>query len=172
MLGPLEQLSCSATLSKALKKFESLSNRSQIKFELDQTFALIPTTSFVSFVSPQPSMFPEAKAEENIEGKGETKPTVSCGASRLVFCYTSQLKNTTNYVVMAKKSYALKAAGHNVGHSFKAHDLITCKSKVQVVCFPRELVSSTHPRELDCFDTYMTRDMFSPNRKTHLSWVV
>ena len=28
-----------------------------------------------------------------------------------------------------------------------------CKSKVQVVCFPRELVSFVRPRELDCLDT-------------------
>ena len=36
------------------------------------------------------------KAEGNIEGLGETKLTVSRGASHEVFCYTSQLKNRTN----------------------------------------------------------------------------
>ena len=34
-----------ATLSKALKKVESLSNGSRIKFELDQTFARLPYNS-------------------------------------------------------------------------------------------------------------------------------
>ena len=36
--------------------------------------------------------------EGNIEDRGETKLTVPLGASHLVFCYTSQLKNRTNYV--------------------------------------------------------------------------
>ena len=31
--------------------------------------------------------------ERNIEGRGQTKLTVSRGASHLIFCYTSQLKN-------------------------------------------------------------------------------
>ena len=35
-------LNRSATLSKALKKVKSLSNGSQVKFKLDQTFAQIP----------------------------------------------------------------------------------------------------------------------------------
>ena len=60
------------------------------------------------------------------------------------FVIRPNVKNTSN----CASSFALDAAGHMF-----AHDLITCKSKVQVVCFPGKLVSFIRPRELDCFDT-------------------
>ena len=40
-----------------------------------------------------------------------------------------------------KKKYVLDAGGHTFAAASKVHDLITCESKVQVVCFPRELMS-------------------------------
>ena len=45
-------------------------------------------------------------------------------------------KNRTNWAAMARM---LDAAEHKIGGGFKAHDLITCESKVQVVCFAKGL---------------------------------
>ena len=60
----------------------------------------------------------------NIEGRGKTKLTVSCGASHTckVFCYTSQLK-IEQYTDFYTKFATLS----------KVHPLIMCESKVQVV---------------------------------------
>ena len=44
------------------------------------------------FCFPETLNVTRGEAEWNIEGRGETKLTVSQGASH-VFCYTSQLKN-------------------------------------------------------------------------------
>ena len=49
--------------------------------------------------------------------------------------------------------WELSLAGTQICRGFKVHDLITCESKVQVFCFPREIV--------------MARDMFSSNRESN-----
>ena len=65
----------------------------------------------------------------------------------------------------------LYVAGHKFASiGFKVPDLNMCKSKVRVACFPRELVSFIHARELNCFDTLS--DMSLPNWKMHLRWEV
>ena len=56
-------------------------------------------------------------ASGNIEGRGETKLTLSRGASHEVFCYTSQRK-IEQYMEFAAVS--------------KVHDLIMCEAKVVV----------------------------------------
>ena len=46
------------------------------------------------FCFPVTFNVPQDEAEGNIEGRGETKLTVSRGASHWVFLYSSQLKNS------------------------------------------------------------------------------
>ena len=61
-------------------------------------------------------MFPEVKAEGNIEGQGETKLTVCLwGQSLNVLLYLPIKKTTTincSVSVMVKKKNALDVAGH------------------------------------------------------------
>ena len=49
--------------------------------------------------------------------------------------------------------FDIMLAGSQICRGFKAHDLITCQSKVQL-SFPRELWSFVRPRELAIFDPW------------------
>ena len=48
------------------------------------------------FCFPETFNVPFSEAESIIEGRGETKLTVSRGANHYVFCYSYQLKNIEN----------------------------------------------------------------------------
>ena len=85
----------------------------------------------MSSVSSRASLFPETKAEGNIEVEAETKFTLSRRTSNFkVFCYTSKLKNRNKN---CKGIVCSKPPGSQICIGFKEHDLITCESKVQVV---------------------------------------
>ena len=97
--------------------------------------------------------YPET--DGNIEGRGETILTVSRGASHKAFPKIDKLR----------KHHWLE---HKICHGFKVHDLITCESKVEVVVSPGKSKFCF----LWGFNELRTRDMFSSNGKTSLSWEV
>ena len=89
------------------------------------------------------------EAEGNIEGR--TKLTVSRWTRRYVFSYTSQVKKKERKKTATKVFASCWLA--QIRRGSKLHDLITYKSKVQVVVtLAKELVSFVRPGELVSFD--------------------
>ena len=64
--------------------------------------------------------------------------------------------------------FYIRSTGTHICRGFKAHDLITRKSKFPSHCFPRELLSFTCPQKLLSFDPWHVA--CSPSLRKHL-WV-
>ena len=85
------------------------------------------------------------EAEGNIKGPKETIITISDGARHQVFHYTSQLQKL-------QKEICLMPAGTTDLSEFQGKWPDHLQLKSSSCCFPRDLVSLVHPRELVSFD--------------------
>ena len=98
---------------------------------VDKKHVKLAPKETMSFVSPGPSIFPEAKPIETLSSRVNKTHCFQRGQSLSVMLY---LQFKTRKKKIAKKSFDLRRLAHKAAVS-REHGLITCESKVHVVVF-------------------------------------